>query len=161
MIVPDHRKFLTSGSDKKPVLVVNHVETSRSRVAQRVSAGERNVPDRKIDSRFPRTFDNLQKAIHFVDRAFLFDNSSFAEPYRPVAMYEAAELNELFLWKKPEEADPARVREELADVLIFALMLLEKYGLDLEKIVLEKLVANEEKYPADKARNSAVKYTDL
>ena len=39
---------------------------------------------------------------------------------------EAAELNELFLWKKPEEADPARVREELADILIFALMLLEK-----------------------------------
>jgi len=58
---------------------LNHVETSRSRVAQRVSAGGHNVPDRKIDSRFPRTFDNLQKAIHFVDRAFLFDNSSFAE----------------------------------------------------------------------------------
>ena len=74
---------------------------------------------------------------------------------------EAAELNELFLWKKPEEANPARVREELADVLIFALMLLEKYGLDLEKTVLEKLAANEEKYPADKARNSAAKYTDL
>ena len=74
---------------------------------------------------------------------------------------EAAELNELFLWKKPEEADPARVREELADVLIFSLMLLEKYGLDLEEIVLKKLAANEEKYPADKARNSAAKYTDL
>ena len=74
---------------------------------------------------------------------------------------EAAELNELFLWKKAEEADPARVREELADILIFALMLLEKYGLDLEKIVLEKLAANAEKYPADKARNSATKYTDL
>jgi NTP pyrophosphatase (non-canonical NTP hydrolase) len=74
---------------------------------------------------------------------------------------EAAELNELFLWKKPEEADPARVREELADVLIFVLLLLEKYGLNLEEIVREKLAANEEKYPADKARNSAAKYTDL
>ena len=74
---------------------------------------------------------------------------------------EAAELNELFLWKKPEEADPARVREELADILIFALMLLEKCGLDLEEIVQEKLAANAEKYPADKARNSAAKYTDL
>jgi len=74
---------------------------------------------------------------------------------------EAAELNELFLWKKPEEADPARVREELADILIFALMLLEKYGLDLEEIVQEKIAANAEKYPADKARNSAAKYTDL
>ena len=74
---------------------------------------------------------------------------------------EAAELNELFLWKKPEEADPPREREELADILIFALMLLEKYGLDLEEIVQEKLAANAEKYPADKARNSAAKYTDL
>ena len=74
---------------------------------------------------------------------------------------EAAELNELFLWKKSEEADPARVREELADILIFALMLLEKYGLDFEEIVQEKLAANAEKYPADKARNSAAKYTDL
>jgi NTP pyrophosphatase (non-canonical NTP hydrolase) len=74
---------------------------------------------------------------------------------------ESAELNELFLWKKPEEADPARVREELADILIFALMLLEKYGLDLEEILQEKLAANEKKYPADKARNSAAKYTDL
>lgn len=74
---------------------------------------------------------------------------------------EAAELNELFLWKRPEEADASRVREELADVLIFVLMLLEKYGLDFEKIVLEKLAANEKKYPVDKARNSATKYTDL
>lgn len=74
---------------------------------------------------------------------------------------EAAELNELFLWKKPEEADRAKVREELADVLIFALMLIDKYGLDFERMVLDKLAANEEKYPADKARNSAAKYTDL
>jgi predicted ABC-type ATPase len=75
---------------------LNHVETSRSRVAQRVSAGGHNVPDRKIDSRFPRTFDNLRKAIRFVDRAFLFDNSSFAEPYRPVAMYVAGAPHQMF-----------------------------------------------------------------
>ncbi len=74
---------------------------------------------------------------------------------------EAAELNELFLWKEPQDADPARVREELADVLIFALLLIEKYGLDLERIVLEKLAVNEQKYPADKARDTAAKYTDL
>lgn len=75
---------------------LNHVETSRSRVAQRVSAGGHNVSDRKIDGRFPRAFDNLQKAIHFVDRAFLFDNSSFSEPYRPVAMYVAGVPHQLF-----------------------------------------------------------------
>lgn len=74
---------------------------------------------------------------------------------------EAAELNELFLWKKPEDADPARVREELADVLIYSLLLLEKYGLDFEEIVRKKLAVNDAKYPVEKARNSAAKYTDL
>ena len=74
---------------------------------------------------------------------------------------EAAELNELFLWKKPEDADPERVREELADVLIYSRLLLEKYGLDLEEIVRKKLAVNDAKYPVEKARNSAAKYTDL
>ena len=74
---------------------------------------------------------------------------------------EASELNELFLWKKPEDADLARVREELADVLIYSLLLLEKYGLDFEEIVQKKLAANDAKYPVEKARNSAAKYTDL
>jgi NTP pyrophosphatase (non-canonical NTP hydrolase) len=84
-----------------------------------------------------------------------------ANPGRFRLSIEAAELNELFLWKKPEDADPARVREELADVLIYSLLLLEKYGLDLEEIVQKKLAINDSKYPADKARNSAAKYTDL
>jgi len=38
---------------------------------------------------------------------------------------------------------------------------LRNNGLNLEEIVQEKLAANAEKYPADKARNSAAKYTDL
>lgn len=74
---------------------------------------------------------------------------------------EAAELNELFLWKHAEEADPSRVKEELADVIIYALLLVEKYGLDLEGIVLDKLKLDAEKYPIDKSRGSAAKYTDL
>lgn len=73
-----------------------HAETSRSRVFQRISAGGHPVPDRKIDERFPRTFENLQKAIRFVDRAFLFDNSSFDEPYRPIAICVAGETHQLF-----------------------------------------------------------------
>src|SRR5690606_28975870 len=40
---------------------------------------------------------------------------------------EAAELNELFLWKKAEDADPQKVKEELADVFAFALQLADKY----------------------------------
>ena len=102
----------------------------------------------------------IQKIVEFRDKR------NWAQFHNPKDLalglsIEAAELNELFLWKNPEEADPARVREELADVLIFVLMLLDKYGLNFEEIVCEKLAANEEKYPADKARNSAAKYTDL
>lgn len=74
---------------------------------------------------------------------------------------EAAELQELFLWKKPQDVDQARLKEELADVLICALMLVEKYDLDLETIVRAKLKRNAEKYPVDKAKGSAKKYDEL
>ncbi|MEX0599766.1 MAG: dUTP diphosphatase, partial [Rhodothermales bacterium] len=42
---------------------------------------------------------------------------------------EAAELNELFLWKDAEDADREQVAEELADVFAFALLLLDRYDL--------------------------------
>jgi predicted ABC-type ATPase len=75
---------------------LDHVEVSRARVLQRVLAGGHGVPDRKIDERFPRTFDNLRKAIGFVDRVFLFDNSSFDHPYRPVAVCASGNVVQLF-----------------------------------------------------------------
>lgn len=71
---------------------------------------------------------------------------------------EAAELLELFLWKA--DADPSRVREELADVLAFALLLSEKYGFDVKEIIMEKMEKNRLKYPVEKARGSARKYTE-
>ena len=63
---------------------------------------------------------------------------------------EAAELNEVFLWKSTEEShdvDVARVREELADVLAYALLLADAFWLDPEESVLEKVAANAKKYP--------------
>ena len=74
---------------------------------------------------------------------------------------EAAELTERFLWKEADAADPAGVREELADVFIYGLLLAHHYGFSLESIVREKLAVNEERYPVEKARGSARKYTDL
>jgi NTP pyrophosphatase (non-canonical NTP hydrolase) len=74
---------------------------------------------------------------------------------------EAAELNELFLWKKPEDAKPERVREELADVLLYAFQLADKYGWDILQLMQDKLKQNAEKYPAGKARGSARKYDEL
>lgn len=77
---------------------------------------------------------------------------------------EAAELNELFLWKtikESEEVDVEKLKEELADVLSFAFLLAEKHGLDPFEIVAEKIKVNAEKYPVDKAKGTAKKYTDL
>lgn len=77
---------------------------------------------------------------------------------------EAAELNELFLWKTIKESegvDQERLKEELADVLAYTLMLANKHGIDMKKAVLEKIAKNAAKYPVDKAKGSAKKYTDL
>lgn len=77
---------------------------------------------------------------------------------------EAAELNELFLWKTKEEAEKVnqeKLREELADVFAYALLLAEKHKLDVTEIVLEKVKKNGEKYPVDKSRNLSKKYDEL
>ena len=77
---------------------------------------------------------------------------------------EAAELNELFLWKTVEESeqvDKERIREELADVLTFSFLLAEKQGFNVKEIVLDKIKRNNEKYPVSKAKGNATKYTEL
>lgn len=74
---------------------------------------------------------------------------------------EAAELNELFLWKSADEADKEKVKEELADIFSYAFLLADKYDLDVRQIVLDKIAANAEKYPIDKAKGSSRKYNQL
>jgi NTP pyrophosphatase (non-canonical NTP hydrolase) len=74
---------------------------------------------------------------------------------------EASELLELFLWKKAEEANKEKVKEELADIFSFAFLLADKYGLDVKEIVLDKIKNNAIKYPVDKAKGSAKKYDEL
>jgi NTP pyrophosphatase (non-canonical NTP hydrolase) len=74
---------------------------------------------------------------------------------------EANELLELFLWKKPEDADLEKVKEELADVFAYAFLIAEKYDLDIENIVLEKIKKNAEKYPVEKSKGKSDKYDEL
>ena len=74
---------------------------------------------------------------------------------------ESAELLELFLWKKSEDANVEKVKEELADVFSFAFLLAEKYGFDVKEIVLEKIKTNGQKYPIDKSKGTAKKYDEL
>ena len=74
---------------------------------------------------------------------------------------EASELNELFLWKNAEDADVAKLKDELADVFAYALQLAAKYQFDVNEIVLEKIEKNAQKYPASKAKGNARKYDEL
>ena len=72
---------------------------------------------------------------------------------------EAGELLECYQWSS--EAKPERVREELADVLTYCLILADKIGADPEQIVLEKLETTKKKYPVDRAKGSSKKYDEL
>lgn len=74
---------------------------------------------------------------------------------------EAAELNEAFLWKDASEVNVEKVKEELADIFNYAILMADKYNLNIKQIVLEKLRNNEEKYPVEKAYGNAKKYNEL
>ena len=70
---------------------------------------------------------------------------------------EAAELNELFLWKKESESegiDRQRLREELADVFAYAIMLAGRHGLDVSEIVKEKIEKNARNIRSNKPREA-------
>jgi NTP pyrophosphatase (non-canonical NTP hydrolase) len=82
---------------------------------------------------------------------------------------EAAELMEHFLWVTTEQSsgiarDPAKrakIAEELADIVIYALEFANATDLDVAAAVEAKMTSNAKKYPVDKARGRADKYTEL
>lgn len=77
---------------------------------------------------------------------------------------EAAELLEVFQWSGSDtvcEAKKDKIREELADVLSYCILMADACGLDMDEIVQEKMVRNGEKYPVEKAKGSAKKYDEL
>jgi len=74
---------------------------------------------------------------------------------------EAGELLECFLWKDAKSADPAKIREEIADVLVYALLLAHEAKVDLPSAIREKLAKNALKYPVEKAKGRAEKYDQL
>jgi NTP pyrophosphatase (non-canonical NTP hydrolase) len=74
---------------------------------------------------------------------------------------EASELLECFLWKDAKSADPAKLREELADVIVYALLLAHEAQIDIPQAVRAKLALNALKYPVDKAKGRADKYDKL
>ena len=77
---------------------------------------------------------------------------------------EASELLELFQWKHSEDVvgvKTGQLQDELADVLIYAAMLADDLGFDLDEIVMKKLEKNVRKYPVEKCMGRSTKYSDL
>lgn len=72
---------------------------------------------------------------------------------------EAAELLECFQWN--DEYNRQKVKEELADVLIYCVLMAESTDLDISSIIKEKLELNRNKYPVDKCKGSSKKYSEL
>ena len=73
---------------------------------------------------------------------------------------EANELLECFQWSD-DGYDPEHVKEELADVLVYCRDMLDVLGLDEDEIVNAKMDKNEAKYPIEKAKGNATKYTNF
>ena len=77
---------------------------------------------------------------------------------------EAAELLEVFQWSGADlgcEGKLEKIREELADVLSYCILMADVCGLDLDEIMRAKVQRNTEKYPVELARGSKAKYTEL
>jgi len=102
------------------------------------------------------------------------DDRDWAQFHKPKDLaaaiaIEAGELQERFLWKTDAEVDldladsakKAGVAEEIADVVMFAMLLSDRLGIDLAEAISAKLEANAKKYPVKLARGTARKYTEL
>ena len=82
---------------------------------------------------------------------------------------ESAEMLELTQWKSDEEVERVsedqalhdRLAEECADVLLYLLLIAERSGIDLAQAAADKIERNAAKYPVEKARGNARKYTEL
>ena len=109
------------------------------------------------------TQDTINKVLKFRDDR---DWKQFHNP-KDLAIsisLEAAELLEVFQWSAEDvvcENKIDKIREELADVVNYCILMADSCGLDLDEIVQEKVKLNSEKYPVEKAVGSKEKYTEL
>ena len=82
---------------------------------------------------------------------------------------ESSELLELFLWKTKEESiefvkdkkNHEEISDEVADIMTFLIEFIDNCGIDIEKAIEKKLQKNAQKYPVNKAKGEATKYTKI
>ncbi len=73
---------------------------------------------------------------------------------------EAAEVLELFLWKKDDAINKEKLKDELGDVFYALLLLAHRYSIDIEVALIEKIKKNEAKYPVEEFKDSNKKYNE-
>lgn len=112
------------------------------------------------------TFEDVRRDLRAFVEARAWD--AFHSP-KDLAMsiaIESGELLEVFQWRHPAAGDlthddRARIQEEVADVVMYAMLLADKAGFDLPQAIAAKLARNGEKYPIEKARGRSDKYDKL
>jgi dCTP diphosphatase len=127
-----------------------------------VNVNERNI---KITDRI-ESLESLRDRLREFARERDWDQYHSPKNLSMALIAEAAELIEHFQWVEGDRShlleDKTRqaVEEELADILIYLVRLADKLGIELYPAVERKIAINEKKYPADKVRGSAKKYTE-
>jgi len=111
--------------------------------------------------------DNLKQKLRDFAEARDWDQFHSPKNLSMALSAEVAEIVEHFQWLTEEQSKAlpkdklAEVETELADTLIYLIRLADKLDIDLLKAAESKIEANEQKYPVDKARGNAKKYTEL
>ena len=100
----------------------------------------------------------IKKIIEFRDKR---DWKKFhtGENLAKSVVIEAGELLELFQWQN-EEKDTKNLKRELADILIYCVLIADVYSLNIEEIIKEKLLENGKKYPVSLVKGKSKKYNE-
>jgi dCTP diphosphatase len=115
----------------------------------------------------PDSLDALRSALRRFAAERDWDQFHLPKNLAVALSVEAAELLEHFQWMPDQESAAlppgtrAKVREELADVLLYLIRLADKLDIDLVSAAVDKMAVNAKKYPVHKARGTSKKYTDL
>jgi predicted ABC-type ATPase len=101
------RETAEAGYDVELIFIgIENPEMSRDRVGVRVEAGGHDVPLDKIQGRYPRTLENLRRAIQQLPKVLLYDNSSYKQPHRLIGEFQNGQIT-----RRGEGPVPAWARE--------------------------------------------------
>ncbi|RXJ98269.1 nucleotide pyrophosphohydrolase [Arcobacter sp. CECT 8989] len=111
--------------------------------------------------------DSIQNEIKSFSKKRDWDKFHSPKNLSMALSVEASELVEIFQWLTEEQSynlgdsKKLHAEEEVADIAIYLLRICTKLDIDLEDAILKKMKKNEEKYPVEKVKGSAKKYTEI